>query len=386
LVQRFDFFNGFTSPERWRTILTIMPRVTLKSIAAKCGVSVSTVSLVLSGKGKISRELTEKVQKTTAEMGYVPNPQLAALASKRFRSDYAEALNRVALLEFPLDLANPEFVSNLYRELLQKEGQRLGYDIHVMAASGKEENEALAKKLFQEGFQGLVSTGEPPETLFHPDTNQSRFPVVQCGRGRRSIDVNTVRSDIFRSLKKGFLILRNLGYTRIGFGIGFHDHPIEDDEARFAAISALQSFYLPKTERIPCYRGKIQDRKRYIEWVQGNRPEVVIGFNNLHRWMLEDAGYRLPEDLGFISLHLDAEEGHRKDPTTGLDQERKEIAAQSILLLDQLIRYKTLGFAEAPVEVVVESVWKEGTTLSNPRRKPSKKKTPASRRKPTSKT
>lgn len=362
-----------------------MPRVTLKMIAAKCGVSVSTVSLVLSGKGKISQQLGERIRKTAAEVGYVPNPQLAALAANRFRSDKVAELNRLALLEFPLDLAHPESSSGIYREFLREEAKRLGYDLRCIAPSESEDYAALGNELFDQGYQGLVLTGEPPAEILRSDSHWARFPIVQCGRGRQSLAVNTVRSDIFRSLKRGFLVLYERGYRRIGFGIGFHDHTLEDDEARFAAIQALQYFYLPKSDHIPCYRGRIRDKAAYTEWIRSHRPDVVIGFNDLHRWMIEDAGYRIPDDIGFVSLHLDpGETGQRRRSDSGLDPRRPVIASQSILLLDHLIRYKALAFDEAPVEVVIESAWKEGSTLPVPPRKSVGKKKPTPRKKPAS--
>lgn len=362
-----------------------MARITLKTIAAKCGVSVSTVSLVLSGKGKISQQRGERIRKAAKELGYVPNPQLAALASNRFRSGRTEDLSRLALLEFPLDLSDPNSYSAIYREYLREEGKRLGYDLRIIVPTESEDYETLGNELFNQGYQGLVLTGEPPSEILKHDSDWTRFPIVQCGRGRRSLAVNTVRSDIFRSLKRGFLTLYHRGYTRIGFGLGFHDHPIEDDEARFAAIRALQHFYLSKSDQIPCYRGRIRDKTAYTAWIRSQKPDVVIGFNNLHRWMIEDAGYRIPEDMGFVSLHLDPPKTALSQPScTGLDQKRQTIAAQSILLLDQLIRYKALGFKEAPVEIVIESEWREGTSLTIPTRKSTNKKKPAPEKKPTS--
>jgi LacI family transcriptional regulator len=57
--------------------------VTIKSIAEKAGVSISTVSYVISKKRKISDEVTKKVKAVMKEMGYLPNMVARNLASKK---------------------------------------------------------------------------------------------------------------------------------------------------------------------------------------------------------------------------------------------------------------------------------------------------------------
>ncbi len=57
--------------------------VTVKSIAEKAGVSISTVSYVLSGKRKISKEVRERILSIMKEMGYKPNVVARNLASKK---------------------------------------------------------------------------------------------------------------------------------------------------------------------------------------------------------------------------------------------------------------------------------------------------------------
>lgn len=57
-------------------------RPTMADVAARAGVSVSTVSLTYSGAGPISPEMKERVEKAAAELGYAgPSPQGRALRS-----------------------------------------------------------------------------------------------------------------------------------------------------------------------------------------------------------------------------------------------------------------------------------------------------------------
>lgn len=57
--------------------------VSMKDIAAKCGVSVATVSKALNGHSDISEETKKIIGDTAREMGYFPNSSARALKTKR---------------------------------------------------------------------------------------------------------------------------------------------------------------------------------------------------------------------------------------------------------------------------------------------------------------
>jgi DNA-binding LacI/PurR family transcriptional regulator len=57
--------------------------VTLAEVAARAGVSASTVSYVISGKRSISQATQDRVLRAVAELGYHPNASARALASSR---------------------------------------------------------------------------------------------------------------------------------------------------------------------------------------------------------------------------------------------------------------------------------------------------------------
>ena len=55
----------------------------IKDVAAKAGVSISTVSYVMSGKRSIGEETKKKVLKAAQELGYQPNLQARSLRGRR---------------------------------------------------------------------------------------------------------------------------------------------------------------------------------------------------------------------------------------------------------------------------------------------------------------
>ena len=58
--------------------------VTIKDIAKKCGISITTVSLVLNHKGEhISKETKNKIYKAVEELNYQPNQVAVSMVTKR---------------------------------------------------------------------------------------------------------------------------------------------------------------------------------------------------------------------------------------------------------------------------------------------------------------
>src|SRR5882762_6787627 len=63
--------------------MQIGKQITLKDIARKAGVSVMTVSRALRNQSNLSSETRDRVQAIAEEMGYRPNPLVAALMTYR---------------------------------------------------------------------------------------------------------------------------------------------------------------------------------------------------------------------------------------------------------------------------------------------------------------
>lgn len=60
-----------------------MIKATIYDVAREAGVSIATVSHVINGKGKISRQRREEILNIMKRLNYRPNAIASALASKR---------------------------------------------------------------------------------------------------------------------------------------------------------------------------------------------------------------------------------------------------------------------------------------------------------------
>ena len=339
-----------------------MARVTLKSIAERCGVSVSTVSLALSGKGKISPEQVKRIREAAEAEGYVPNPLLASLASKPFRSGLTVQGNLIAIFDFP---SNPEAKnpSGLYTKFLYKWARELGYQPEIFGNRRRKSYKNIAESLYRRGTQGILFSGPPDPDLFRDSEKWSSFAMVQCGRYARNLPLHTVRPDIFHAVKLIFLKVLEYGYKRIGFAFGLHHPVLEDDEARHSAARAMQELHLSPEDRVPIYEGPIGESKESYEWLRRHKPDAVISFSVGFWYTLREAGYRIPEDIGFAVLHLNEKTEEQELSLTGLNQNREQIARRGVVLLDQLIRHNHCGAPASPRHYLIRSEWIPGKSL-----------------------
>jgi LacI family transcriptional regulator len=337
-----------------------MQRVTLHDIAKKAGVSVATVSLALRGRGELSQKRTEDIRALAKEMGYRPNPMLAALASKRFSSSKSQQGTPIAIFEFPPVPTLPKKGKpGLYHKSLVEEALRLGYAPTHFMLTPDSPIASLYRQLYSRSTQGIIITGNLDMDSFGQGFDWEQFTVVQCARFRNDNPFHTVRPNIFQSIKLAFTEVRKRGYQRIGFALGRHVVLLEDDEDRHGTALALEMAYLQKKDRLPPYLGSFDDRPAFIKWYQAHRPDVVLGFTVSHYWALREAGIRMPEDVGFTLL----QQAEHNENISGLIQNNDAIGRQSVQLLDQLIRNHERGPTSLPMHTLIPSTWHEGTTL-----------------------
>ena len=337
-----------------------MIQVTLKDIAARAGVSVATVSLALSGRGLVARATAERMRALAEEMGYRPNPLLASLAGRRFRSPAVVGGIPLAIFNFP-SMLDGSGGRPRYHFYLVEEARKMGYAPKVYNLTNKSDPKAIFRELYHRMTQGIVITGSMDEKTFGSSFDWSHFSTVQCARFHALHPFHTVRPNIFQAVKLAFTQLRSRGYERIGFALGQHSEPMEDDEVRHGAAIALEGNYLPRKHRLPVYSGGLNDKVSFLQWFDRWKPDAVVGFNVSHYWVLKEHGVRMPKGTGFSALHLMPENDLKL--FSGLCQNMAGIGRQSILLLDQMVRHRERGLTGEPLNLLVPSSWNEGRTL-----------------------
>jgi LacI family transcriptional regulator len=166
-----------------------MKPASIKDIASKAEVSITTVSFILNGKAeemRISKAVTEKVQKLIKEMGFTPNQVARSLRTGKTKT--------IGLIVE--DISNPFFAS-IARKIEDK-AYRKGYKISYSST----ENDPVKAKELIEMFKSRQVDAYiiAPVPGIEDDIKRllaDKIPVVIFDRNLKDMDVNCVVVDNF---------------------------------------------------------------------------------------------------------------------------------------------------------------------------------------------
>lgn len=165
----------------------------IKDIASDLGITAATVSNALSGKGRVSKDLAERIRTRADELGYRPN-----LAGRALRSGKTGILGLV----MP-DLTNPLFPRIAQTISNEADAKQLGILIADSRGSAAEQSAAL-RRMLNLGVDGLLVV---PQKGTSPDP----MPVPVVVINTESDPQNAVSAD---HVGGGAMIARHI--TEIG--------------------------------------------------------------------------------------------------------------------------------------------------------------------------
>jgi DNA-binding LacI/PurR family transcriptional regulator len=180
---------------------------TIRTVAARAGVSKSLVSLVLQNSPHVSNEKRQAVLKAVAELGYRPDPIARSLAQRRTRT-IGVVLD---------DLSSPWWTEILdgLRLVLHQHGLR------PLLADGRTEPDAI-EALSDLRVDGLVLVGTPTESAVAQWTALgSPMPTVVAGTRDPLVPaVDLIAHDDYRGGRLAATHLVELGHRKIAHIIG----------------------------------------------------------------------------------------------------------------------------------------------------------------------
>lgn len=151
--------------------------VTMKDIAAHCGVSISAVSLVLNDQheGRVSVETAARIRQATEDLGYLPN-----LAARGLRTRQTRTLGLLSD-----GVASVPFSGQMLAGA-QSKAWKEGYVLLLVDMAGNPDMEGPAvRSLLQRSVEGLIVAVD-----YHREVDLPRLPrpvpqVILGGRPRR---------------------------------------------------------------------------------------------------------------------------------------------------------------------------------------------------------
>ena len=326
----------------------------MEDIAREAGVSMMTVSRVLSGKSNVSDATRAKVLETAQRHDYEVN----ALAQ-----NFAQKRSGFVGIATPLRLVGTDYFGEIMKGFESVLGDTLwDYALFNMNSSAFDDGNRLLKLYRGRRVDGLLAIAPNMDDKFLDMFASFRFPLVVVGKVVESTQVCCVRCNDYQGIETLCAHLFELGHRRIAFLAG----PSEFSVAR-QREQAYLDFCRNKGLEIPAWfiqRGDYslrsgRDAGRALQLKSQTRPTAIIAANDaMAIGVMESARecqLRVPDDLsiaGFDDIPMAAESF---PALTTIHQPVFEMAARSARLLQVAVSSgrPPVGSITLPVSVVI---------------------------------
>jgi LacI family transcriptional regulator len=332
---------------------------TVRSLARELGLSHTTVSDALRGKGRVDPATVERVKRAAREAGYKRNPLAAAVMSELRRSrggTFRGVLAAVDIVE--PQRQDPHGV--FHRELVlggRARAVELGFKLEefVVGTNGMSLSR-LDSILQSRGMHGVLIL----PSWYAPDwsgLDWSRYAGVYTDYVIDRPALHCVCCNHYRSMIWLLGMLKERGYKRPGLCL--ENARDERTHRRFSA--AFRSFQEgePGIEAVPVLTAPERDRGTFMAWFRRHKPDVVMGhFTEFLDWM-EECGAKVPETHAFVSLNV----LYKTRPCAGLDQQPRQLGARAVELLIAQLQRNERGVPDWPTTTTIPAKWVDGPTI-----------------------
>jgi LacI family transcriptional regulator len=308
---------------------------TLQRIADQSGLSVSTVSRVLSGQAaryRISKQTEATIRKLAKDSSFVPNQLARSLRLKK---------TLTIGLVIP-DISNPFFAGIAHQVIAGT--RKLGYSVILCDSQDDTELELQSLLLLQSrSVEGVVlcpagQTGEHLAAFVG-----GRLPIVLVDRFFANIALPYVSSDNATGAKQATELLITSGHRRIACLQGVHGTSPNESRVR-GYKEALAQHHLPVTENL-IVGDSFTEQSGYIETklLLRSEPDVkaILALSNLNALgairALTEEKQRIPEDVSIVSFDDTPYSAYLATPLTTVAQANAEMGEVAVkLLFDQI--------------------------------------------------
>ena len=328
---------------------------TLREVAAAAGVSLAAASFALRGSGRVSPATAAHVRATADRLGYRSDQRVSEIM-RRVRQDRGATYREtISVLDTGAERGRwrKPAANRRYAEGMRARAAQFGYGFEEFWLRAPRMTDARMEQILRtRGIRGLIvpPMSDPGLTI---EFDWSQFATLAIGPSF-NLPVNRVgnhRSAVPLAIER----LRTLGYRRIGFVM--QRHPVSAVEEFWCSGVHAYAAGIAAAERVPLLLYHEENRARDLAaWYRQHRPDAVLVHTLDEIEMLAAAGLDAGRNGGVATLNWESE----LEQLAGIDQRPTLMGATAVdLLMGQLSR-NDLGLPEAPQEIMVGCVWRDG--------------------------
>jgi len=326
--------------------------VTIKDVAKRAGVSISTVSRVINESKPVSPEARRKVIKAIEDLGYRPNEIARSLVTKKS--------NVIGVI---VDDIGSSYVAQIVRGI-EEVGHMYNYDILLCSSYGdKEAEERFTQLLLQKQVASIILLSE----IYNEDVisylKYSSIPFVYLNKYYNVLESPTVRINNYLASKKVMDFLIEYGHRRIAYVTQEKDIDITIEKHKLLAYNEAME-YLGNTPNIYKVDGhtisvgyelgyKIHKdiTNNEITAIYCCDDEIAIGLINY----CYDNNIHVPDDLSIVGYGNISIASYIRPKLTTIMEPYYDIGAVSVRKLSKILANQSSEeeTIELPVQLVI---------------------------------
>ncbi len=302
---------------------------TIRDVAERAGVSVTTVSHVYSGKRRVAAETIARVLRVGSEIGYHPDAAARTLAS-----------GKSTTIALEIELAGGTFLLNPYfssvMSALSVAAIQNGFNFALLP-SDPNDGEAVRAALRPRGVAGAIVVEPTTSNRWIPALVEDGVRIVTIGRYAMDLATSWVDNDHRAGMASTIEHLRSQGYHRVAL-LSVHE--------RTSLVIDLESAFEEGIERAglvgrTVFLGDLGEAAamEVTHQVLGSRnaPDAIIGvIDRVAVGVLQAAlerGVAVPADLGIVGVGDTVLSRMATIPITSISSTPNELAHEAMRLV-----------------------------------------------------
>ena len=310
---------------------------TIKDIANRLGVSVSTVSKGLNGASDISEELRQMVLDTAVEMGYAT--KRSKKTENRKLCIFIENMNYESIDEFGYDIVLG-FKQNAFRH---------NWDVDIVPITPTfQAEEKYDTYMLKNGYCGAFLVGFALHDEWMRQLEDTTMPTVLFDNFiANNPNVCYIGTDSYEGIGMAVNHLFKLGHRDIAFLNGSL-YSMVSDQRQEAFESSMTELGLEIRPDLMARGYYVSDSAKYHVpgFLAAGASAIVCGNDLIAKGVMEECvqrGFRVPEDISVIGFDDISLAATYNPPLTTIRQERNELGKCAYVILNSLIHHISIS-------------------------------------------
>lgn len=307
-------------------------KVNIYDVAAKCGLSVVTVSRVINGSPSVREYNRKKVYEAMTELGYNPNAAARSLAK-----------GKTGIIGLLIPNLNDSFFNNIVRAV-NNSLMQYGYFLAISLMEAPENSTGHGLNyLFQEKrVDGLLVLTPLNEEEYILEIKKRNIPFVLLDNQKVHSSVFSILVDNYKGGYDAAKHLLNLGHKKLGY-IGAPEIYLSSREREKGFLSALQEAGI---EPFIMERGDFDVSSGYEitkKWLrEGTAPTGIFAADDYIALgamdAIKEAGFSVPGDISVCGYDDDFLCSKLHPHMTTVRQPAEEMGKRGVEVLMQIIQ------------------------------------------------